>query len=48
MQMGVFDRGAVDRLLTSLPSMSLVEKTIYEPVVMLMLTMYYMNQRLMN
>ena len=48
MRMGVFDRGAVDRLLTSLPSMSLVEKTIYEPVVMLMLTMYYMNQRLMN
>ena len=48
MRMGVFNRGAVDRLLTSLPSMSLVEKTIYEPVVMLILTMYYMNQRLMN
>lgn len=48
MRMGVFNRSAVDRLLTSLPSMSLVEKTIYEPVVMLMLTMYYMNQRLMN
>ena len=48
MRMGVFNRSAVDRLLTSRPSMSLVEKTIYEPVVMLMLTMYYMNQRLMN
>ena len=48
MRMGVFDRRAVDRLLTSLPTMSVLAQTAYEPVVMIMLTIYYMNQRLMN
>ena len=48
MSMGVFNRNAVSALLTSLPSMSIIEQTAYEPVVMLMLTIYYMNQRLMN
>ncbi|MBO4606637.1 MAG: asparagine synthase C-terminal domain-containing protein, partial [Prevotella sp.] len=48
MRMGVFDRNAVVSLLTSLPSMSMIEQTAYEPVVMLMLTIYYMNQRLMK
>lgn len=48
LRMGVFSRDAVDSLLASLPSMSMIEQTAYEPVVMLMLTIYYMNQRLMN
>ena len=48
MRMGVFDRKAVVSLLASLPSMSMIEQTAYEPVVMLMLTIYYMNQRLMH
>lgn len=48
MRMGLFDRNAVVSLLTSLPSMSMIEQTAYEPVVMLMLTIYYMNQRLMH
>ena len=48
LRMGVFDRRAVDRLLTSLPTMSVLAQTTYEPVVMIMLTIYYMNQRLMN
>lgn len=48
MSMGVFNRNAVSALLTKLPSMSILEQTAYEPVVMLMLTIYYMNQRLMN
>lgn len=48
MQMGVFSRCAVSELLTSLPSMGIVEQTAYEPVVMLMLTIYYMNKTLMT
>lgn len=48
MQMGVFSRCAVGELLTSLPSMGIVEQTAYEPVVMLMLTIYYMNKTLMT
>ena len=47
-RMGVFNSNAVDSLLASLPSMSMIEQTAYEPVVMLMLTIYYMNQRLMK
>ena len=48
MQMGVFNRYAVSELLTSLPSMGIIEQTAYEPVVMLMLTIYYMNKTLMT
>ena len=46
--MGVFKRSAVASLLASLPSMNMIGQTTYEPVVMLMLTIYYMNRRLMN
>ena len=46
MRMGVFNKDAVVALLTSLPTMSQLEQTAYEPVVMLMLTIYYMNQML--
>ncbi len=45
---GIFNRTAVTDLLVSLPSMSVLEQTAYEPVLMLMLTIYYMNQKLMN
>lgn len=48
MGMGLFNRDAVIALLQSLPSMSVLEQTVYEPVVMLMLTIFYMNQKLMN
>ncbi len=46
MRMGVFNKDAVVALLTSLPTMSQLEQTAYEPVVMLVLTIYYMNQML--
>ena len=42
--MGVFDRHAIGEFLTSLPSMSVLEQIAYEPVMMLMLTMSYMNR----
>ena len=45
---GIYNRTAVTDLLVSLPSMSVLEQTAYEPVLMLMLTIYYMNQKLMN
>ena len=48
MRMDLFNRKAVTVLLESLPTMTMIEQTAYEPVVMLMLTIYYMNQRLMN
>lgn len=48
MSMGIFNSDAVIALLKSLPTMSILEQTAYEPVVMLMLTIYYMNQTLMN
>lgn len=48
MRMGIFNKDAVAALLESLPSMSILDQTAYEPVVMLMLTIYYMNQTLMN
>ena len=44
----IFRRDAVTDLLESLPSMSVLEQTAYEPVLMLMLTIYYMNQELIN
>ena len=47
-RLGLFNRDAIAALLTSLPSMSVLEQTTYEPVVMLMLTIYYMNQKLMS
>lgn len=46
--MRVFKREAVASLLTSLPSMSIVEQTACEPVVMLMLTIHYFNQQLIR
>lgn len=48
MKMGVFDRHAIGELLTSLPLMGTLEQTAYEPVVMLILTIYYMNKTLMS
>lgn len=45
---GFFDTGKVARLIDSIPAMSVLEQTIYEPVVMLMLTIYHMNNRLMK
>ncbi|MBR6182393.1 MAG: asparagine synthase (glutamine-hydrolyzing) [Prevotella sp.] len=48
MTMGVFNRDAITALLESLPSMSILGQTVYEPVVMLMLTIFHMNQKLMN
>ncbi len=48
MSMGLFNKDAIIALLRSLPSMSVLEQTVYEPVVMLMLTIFYMNQKLMN
>ena len=47
-RMGIFNRSSIITLLKSLPSMSVLEQTAYEPVLMLMLTIYYMNQKLMN
>ena len=44
--MGIFNQDAVAALLKSLPTMSILEQTAYEPVVMLMLTIYYMNSTL--
>ncbi len=44
--MGIFNQGAIAALLKSLPTMSILEQTAYEPVVMLMLTIYYMNSTL--
>ncbi len=48
MGMGIFNRDAIATLLTALPTMSVLEQTAYEPVVMLMLTIYYLNRKLMN
>lgn len=48
MRLGVFNKNAIAALLKSLPSMSVLEQTTYEPVMMLMLTIYYMNQKLMS
>ena len=48
MGMGLFNRDAIIDLLRSLPSMSILEQIVYEPVVMLMLTICHMNLKLMN
>ena len=44
--MGIVNQDADAALLKSLPTMSILEQTAYEPVVMLMLTIYYMNSAL--
>lgn len=48
LNMGFFNEKAVSQLVLSLQSMSVIEQTAYEPVVMLMLTIHYMNQRLLH
>ncbi|MCR4603993.1 MAG: asparagine synthase (glutamine-hydrolyzing) [Prevotella sp.] len=45
---GIFDVRKVARLIDSIPSMSILDQTIYEPVVMLMLTIKHMNNRLLR
>jgi asparagine synthase (glutamine-hydrolysing) len=45
---GIFDMEKVSNLLESIPSMSVLDQTIYEPVVMLMLTINHMNNRLLR
>lgn len=45
---GFFDAHKVRKLIESIPSMSVLDQTIYEPVVMLMLTIKYMNNRLLQ
>lgn len=47
-QMGIFDASKVNGLLDAIPRMSVLNQTIYEPVVMLMLTAHYLNKRLLN
>lgn len=45
---GIFNTGKVAKLIDSIPSMSVLDQTIYEPVVMLMLTINHMNNRLLR
>lgn len=45
---GFFDAHKVRELIESIPSMSVLDQTIYEPVVMLMLTIKYMDNRLLQ
>ena len=45
---GIFNVHKVAKLIDSIPSMSVLDQTIYEPVVMLMLTINYMNNRLLR
>ena len=45
---GIFDMEKVSNLLESIPSMSVLDQTIYEPVVMLMLTIKHMNNRFLQ
>ena len=47
-RMGIFDARKVAKLMDSIPSMSVLDQTIYEPVVMLMLTIKHMNNRLLR
>lgn len=42
---GIFDTHKVGKLIDSIPCMSVLDQTIYEPVVMLMLTIKHMNNR---
>lgn len=46
--MGLFDKNAVASLIEALPSMDILGQTAYEPVVMLMLTIYYMDKTIMH
>ena len=45
---GIFDTEKVSSLIESIPSMNVLDQTIYEPVVMLMLTINHMNNRLLR
>lgn len=47
-KMGIFNTTQVKRLLSSLERMSIVDQTAYEPAVMLMLTIFYFNQKLIH
>ncbi len=47
-ELGLFDTAKVARLMDALPAMSVIDQTIYEPVVMLMLTIHHMNNRLIR
>lgn len=47
-KLGIFDFSKVARLVDSIPEMSIIEQTIYEPVVMLMLTISHINNRFMR
>lgn len=46
--MGLFNNNKVVSMLENLPTANIIEQTAYEPVVMLLLTMHYMNKTLMN
>lgn len=45
---GIFDADKVVKLIDSVPSMSVLDQTVYEPVIMLMLTINHMNNRLLR
>ena len=45
---GIFNTNKVAKLIDSIPSMSVLDQTIYEPVVMLMLTINHMNNRFLR
>lgn len=45
---GIFDADKVVKLINSVPSMSVLDQTVYEPVIMLMLTINHMNNRLLR
>lgn len=47
-EMGIFDSSKVAQLLEAIPSMSVMDQIIYEPVVMLMLTINHLNNRLIK
>lgn len=47
-EMGIFDSSKVALLLDAIPTMSVMDQTIYEPVVMLMLTINHLNNRLIK
>ncbi len=44
-RMGIFNPEKTAHLIDAIPTMSVLEQTIYEPVVMLMLTIHHMNNR---
>ncbi len=46
--LGLFDMSKVAALIDALPTMSVLNQTIYEPVVMLMLTVNHINNRLIE